>query len=50
VSRLVGEMLREKMLEERSYDAAMQQYLARRPKRLKKSAAAYPRRADLYGR
>jgi len=50
VSRLVGEMLREKMLEDQSYEAAMQEYLARPPRKLKKAGARYPRRADLYGR
>jgi plasmid stability protein len=50
VSRLVGELLREKMLAEQSYEAAMQEYLARPARKLRKSAARYPRRADLYGR
>jgi plasmid stability protein len=50
VSRLVGELLREKMLEEQSYDAAMREYLAKPARRLRKAAVAYPRRADLYGR
>jgi hypothetical protein len=50
VSRLVGEMLREKMLGERSYQAAMQQYLSRQPKRLKRAGAKYPQREDLHDR
>lgn len=50
VSRLVGEMLREKMLEEQSYETAMHEYLARPPRKLKKSGDRYPKRADLYGR
>jgi hypothetical protein len=50
VSRLVGELLREKMLEEQSYDAAMREYLARPARKLRKTAVAYPRRADLHGR
>ena len=50
VSRLVGELLRERMAAEQGYDAAMQEYLARPARKLRKSAARYPRRADLYGR
>lgn len=50
VSRIVGEMLREKMLSERSYQDAMQQYLARQPKRLKRSGAKYPKREELHDR
>jgi plasmid stability protein len=50
VSRLVGEMLRDRMLEERSYEAAMHEYLARRPRKLRRASTPYPRRVDLYGR
>ncbi|MGH7332240.1 MAG: hypothetical protein ACREKS_05710 [Candidatus Rokuibacteriota bacterium] len=50
LSRFVGTMLREKMLEEHGYAVAMQQYLARSPRRLKRPGTAYPTRADLYGR
>jgi len=50
LSRLVGEMLRGKMLEEQEYRAAMQDYLARPAKKLKKPRAKYPRRGELYGR
>ena len=50
VSRLVGEMLREKMLAEQSYGVAMREYVARPARKLRKTAAPYPRRADLYGR
>ena len=35
VSRMVGELLREKMLNSRSYDTAMERYLSQRPKKLK---------------
>ena len=37
VSRLVGELLREKMLEEQNYQIAMQQYLSQPPNVLKTS-------------
>jgi hypothetical protein len=50
VSRLVGELLREKMLEDQGYEAAMREYLARPARRLRKVATRYPNRADLYGR
>jgi len=48
VSRLVGELLRQKMLDEESYQIAMDQYLAQPPKILKKQSKKYPRREDLY--
>jgi hypothetical protein len=35
VSRLVGRLLRERMIEDRSYDAAMEEYLGRAPRRLR---------------
>jgi hypothetical protein len=50
LSRLVGELLREKMLEVQSYEAAMREYLARPERKLRRKATKYPRRADLYGR
>jgi plasmid stability protein len=50
VSRLVGEMLREKMVEEQAYQIAKQQYLSRPAKKLKKPGTKYPRREELYGR
>jgi len=50
VSRLVGEMLREKMLEEQSYRTVMQEYLSRPPKKLKRPGVRYPRREELHGR
>jgi hypothetical protein len=50
LSRLVGELLQEKMSEEEQYKISMQQYLAKQPQVLKKSTDRYPRREDLYGR
>lgn len=49
VSRLVGEMLRQRMLEEQGYEAAMKQYLSSRPKELKQTGS-YPERAELHER
>jgi plasmid stability protein len=48
VSRLVGEMLKERMLEEESYQAAMQTYLAQTPRGLKGPGVKYPKREDLH--
>ncbi len=50
VSRLVGEMLKEKMREEEDYSLAMEQYLALKPKALKKAGTRYPRREELHER
>ena len=50
VSRLVGELLREKMLAEQSYEGTMREYLARPARKLRRTAAGYPRRPELYGR
>jgi plasmid stability protein len=50
VSRLVGEMLREKMLAEENYAKAGQEYLAQKPLKLRRAGARYPKREDLYGR
>ena len=50
VSRLVGQMLRDKMFEEKSYQIAMDQYLSQPPTALKDPLAKYPTREELYGR
>jgi plasmid stability protein len=50
VSRLVGEMLREKMIEEKTYQMSMQQFLSQAPRMLKEPGAKYPSREELYGR
>ena len=50
VSRLVGEMLREKMLEEQNYQIAMQLYLSQSPKVLKIPGKKLPGREALYDR
>lgn len=44
VSRLVGEMLKEKMLAEESYNAAMQYYLSKAPNLIKEPGTKYPAR------
>lgn len=50
VSRLVGEMLREKMRDERNYQTSMQNYLAQSPLVLKKKGDDYPDREELHDR
>ncbi|HUT70065.1 MAG TPA: hypothetical protein VMW89_05270 [Desulfatiglandales bacterium] len=50
VSRLVGEMLKERMLEEESYRASMQHYLSQSPCLLKEPGVKYPSREELHER
>jgi hypothetical protein len=50
VSRLVGELLREKMIAEQNYQIAMQQYLSRPPSVLKSRGERLPAREELYDR
>ena len=47
LSRLVGELLRAKMVEEERYQTAMQQYLSQSARPLKKPGDHYPRREAL---
>jgi len=50
VSRLVGNLLREKMIQEEDYLIAMEKYLSQPPRKLKKSGAKYPSRQELHAR
>jgi predicted Fe-S protein YdhL (DUF1289 family) len=50
VSRLLGEILQERMQEEEGYRLAMEQYLAQSPQPLKKAGQCYPRRDELHER
>jgi hypothetical protein len=50
VSRLVGDLLREKMLQEQAYETAMEEFLSVEPVKLKKPGAGYPRRDKLHAR
>ena len=50
LSRLVGELLREKMIQEESYQTAMQRYLSQSPQPLKKTGIKYPNRKALHAR
>jgi hypothetical protein len=50
LSRLVGEMLGEKMVEYRGYEEAMNQYLSSTTTVLKSEGTPYPRRDELHER
>lgn len=50
VSKVVGEMLREYMEQERAYDAAMLDYMSRSATALKESSSSYPNREDVHDR
>ena len=50
VSKLLGELLAERMKEETGYEAAMRRFLSRRPTRLKKEGERYPLRDVLHER
>jgi hypothetical protein len=50
VSRLLGEMLCERMRDEQAYSSAMQQYLSQRPRKLKKPGDRYPSREETHDR
>ena len=50
VSKLLGELLAERMREETGYEAAMKRFLSRRPSRLKDEAERYPSRDALHER
>lgn len=49
VSRLVGELLKQKMQDESGYKVAMNQFLSRNPVPLKKSGG-YPKREERHER
>ncbi len=48
MSRLVEELLREKIREEENYRVAMKRFLSRKPEMLKKVGTSYPKREELY--
>ena len=50
VSRLVGQMLKEKMMEEEKYQASMQHYLSQAPSLIKEPGVKYPSREKLHER
>jgi hypothetical protein len=50
VSRLVGELLQEKMREEEDYRLAMEQFLAQKPQVLREAGTNLPKREELHDR
>ena len=50
VSRILGEMVEERMRGSIQYDAARRHFLTRKLRPLKNPGEAYPRREDLYDR
>ena len=50
VSRLVGELLAERMRADRGYSAAMRRFLNGKPRQLQAKRAAYPARDSLHER
>ena len=50
VSRLVGEMLQQRMGELNEYEQAMRTFLGRAPVKLKRTGTRYPKREELHDR
>lgn len=50
VSRLIGEVLRERMQQARDYESAMRRFLGGKAVRLNKAGARYPSRDELHDR
>jgi hypothetical protein len=50
VSRMVGEMLQQRMRESHEYDEAMRRFLAKKPLRLKREGTRYETRDELHAR
>lgn len=48
LSRFLGELLKEQMESEESYEAAMRSYFSRPPQELKSASASYPSREEPY--
>lgn len=50
VSRMIGEMLHERMQRSREYDQAMRRFLSKMPVRLGRPDETYPTREDVHDR
>jgi hypothetical protein len=50
VSRIIGEMLKERMQDQKAYEKAMRKLLARTPTALQFKKKPYPKREELYER
>jgi len=50
VSRMVGEILQQRMRESQRYEEAMRRFLEKKPLKLNRPPKPYPRREDLHAR
>ena len=50
VSRLVGEMLQQRMRESHKYEEAMRRFLSKEPIKLNRSSKRYPKREEVHAR
>ena len=50
VSRLLGDLLRQRMHEDEAYATAMKRHLSRRPVKLRRSSGQYPTREEIHAR
>ena len=50
LSRYLGELLREKMEAEERYEAAMDDYLSRSPRAIRRPGSEYPDREEIHDR
>lgn len=50
VSRMLGELLKQRMKSDKSYEQAKRQFFSREPKSLKAEGVVYPDRAAVYER
>jgi hypothetical protein len=50
VSRIVGEMLQQRMQASQEYDEAMRRFLSKKPVRLSKAGTRHPKRDELHDR
>lgn len=50
VSRMLGDFLTERMRSESGYAAAMDEFLSRKPRRLRRKTGPYPTRDSLHDR
>lgn len=50
VSRVIGELLRQRMRESHEYDEAMRRFLRKAPVRLKRAGARYAKREETHDR
>lgn len=50
VSRMIGEMLEQRMRESAEYEESMRRFLARKPVKVSRGRARYPTREELHDR